>query len=212
MRHVLRFAFICLVSLLCGCAQVVKAPPVETAPDGTLSMVFGSQQLFHNGVLAPRDSHTIFLDGFLVSHVDLFQGPETLNTNAYVPGKYAFKALAKEDGFFSVMLPPGHYYFVEFGYSGLGLGRGIVGYRSYMPILGNKQHSRSVITLDVLPGRATYIGNLQHHTYDATGGGWSLRLEESDDFAAASEQFVQRYPAWAGLINKNLMHIDPLPN
>jgi hypothetical protein len=101
-----------------------------------------------------------------------------------------------EDGYFVCALPPGKYYFVELDYLGvLPLSdRDTVGIRTYMPVHGLVAHPY-LLTFDVPPGRAAYIGTLRHE-FEVLRDNWfeskaEYTISFTNEFDTAREWFLK---------------------
>jgi hypothetical protein len=197
-------AALLLAHVLSGCASLVRMPDQGTAPDLQRGYVYGRSQYFYNGIPAPRDQRGGFLAAHIMSHVSPFTDTSHLNRHPGRAGKYAFSANASDDGYFVVELPPGKYYVVEFGY--VGFPSGFQGMRTYYKEI----QQPSVITFEVLAGRATYIGDTQH-LFDGTKSrpaGANFRIK--NDEAAATAWFLEKYPKWKDVTTTKLSKITKI--
>jgi hypothetical protein len=209
-RYLLVALLVCVAASLADCSgnrNALTPPSATITPEGATSMVFGSVQVFLDG--APQNTSFIASPSTIVS-IDVYTGTPLSNHESPRP-KYSFETFAKEDGFFQIALPPGKYYVRNFYYWDADISVYGLRYSSYESTLKATVYSPKVITFDVLPGRATYIGNLQQRM-DRTEDRQHFSLSETvaDNFPAAKAHFLDIHPSWSNAVGERLMLIDPV--
>ena len=117
------------------------------------------------------------------------------------------------------MLPPGKYYFVDFHYFDYtNYNPGALNLQSY--VLNtyanpNTYYRKALITFDVVPGRATYIGTLDHDSYVSRDrplrSRWDLRFKVTDQTVEAKDWLTRNLPLWANVLDTKLTEISYLP-
>jgi hypothetical protein len=199
---------------LTGCATPAGKVSNDFTPNDREGVVYGRMELDINGETLPPDYHQGFVNTNVVVHVSRYQGDDQLNSNSWKPGEFAFRAHVSQDGRFAAKLPVGTYYCVEFAYAGVPVGRArLAGWRTYAPILGETLVRPSVITFEVLPNKATYIGHVHHMLQIEHAGrqdhvNFDLRL--SDDTAQDTSWLLQQYPNLGGETTSRLVVREPL--
>jgi hypothetical protein len=200
------FCISLLTALCAGCASILT-PPLEKdfAPNSTQGVVFGTGQMVTDGKVWEANDKDALIPLEIVAHVSPFTNTDELD-KTYSHGMAAIRMFAYDKGNFAASLPPGRYYFVEFDYL-KGLGRMAV--RTYLSsgVVYRADHALLVVTFDVVPGKATYIG-AQQHLFSDEGSKWSLEIR--DDFAQASAWLLSTHPNLEQSLNKQLAVTQPL--
>lgn len=206
-------------ALLAACASTLKPPDAAAVPDGQRSLVVGRAIVLHNGsTVAATDARASLLAPGIIIHLSPLVDENKIERNAFVAGKWATRAYVAEDGYFAAELPPGKYYVVEYQYRKQV--DGVTGFRTYMPLLGSTVYQPYLVTFEVVPGRATYIGTTVHKIDDTMAGvnadgtarkGWSLNLTVRSEEAQARAWFLQRYPQWGDQWQPRPALMKPLP-
>ncbi|RZL00717.1 MAG: hypothetical protein EOP36_14605 [Rubrivivax sp.] len=202
-----------LALILAGCAS--PAPPVNqsASPDGTQSIVFGRSDFIHNGMSVIRNDQDALISASVVNLVKPYTDADSLNQNAYsASGSFAIKAFSHEKGYFSTQLPPGKYYFMEFGY--IKMIDGFTGMRTYMHLVNSSIKVPFITTFEVLPGKATYIGTMRHLVSDAGGypREWKWGFSVKDDSANAKAWLQKNHPQWVPLMETKTAEMQFLPD
>jgi hypothetical protein len=161
----------------CSTAVLLKSHENSFILSDDRSIIFGKVDFVHNGL-------TIGFKGKsrLTHHISRFNSYEELNRSPLKAGEYAFVITSdNDDGYFAYVLPPGKYYFVEFVYSG-DLPPFFTGIRTYHSIMGWTMIKPFVITFDVPPNSAVYIGTIRHEFIIPENGGGRAAAAITPDF------------------------------
>ena len=148
-------------------------------------------------------------------HVSRYQGDDQLNSNSWKPGEFAFRAYVSQDGRFAAKfligdVPPASSSLTPaFQWAAPGWRAGGLMRRFSGETLGRA----SVITFEVLPNKATYIGHVRHmlqieHTGRQDHVNFDLGL--SDDTAQDTPWLLQRYPNLQSATTSRLVVREPL--
>ncbi len=155
---VFRLIIIILAVLPLSCATRLTSPLSRL--DDTHSIVFGKIEVTADGqpiyydspVTAPKNP-----DPVVQCHISHYVSDAKLNKDMFKPGEYSFRTVVNQDGYFSFLIPPGKYYFVELDYSYVFSSDPNIGARTYM----NK--NPFLMTFDAAPDKAVYIGTIQNN-------------------------------------------------
>jgi hypothetical protein len=209
-----RWAVIAAMVLCIGCAthtDKIDASFVPTEKDG---FIYGRMEFVVNGRTLPPDARAGLVTAEIVSHVSHFGGVETLNSNAWKPGEFFFRAPVSNHGEFAARLPVGRYYIVELIY--LGAARGpaaMTAWRTYTEILGGDLFKPIVITFDVLPGKATYLGTIRHLVRldpQRAGQQFFFGLDFIDEFGSSTEFMLREFPGLANATAQRAFEVETL--
>jgi hypothetical protein len=203
----LRSALFIAALLPLSCATRLPPPPKGISSlNERHSVVFGKIEVtVDDALLDPNPS--IYHPG-VQCFVSPYISTDKLNRNLFLPGKYCFALPINPDGYFSFVIPPGKYYFVEFDYYWLFDGKPSLGVRTYM------SHDPFFITFDVPAGRAAYIGTIRND-FDAE---WTtptffkaqMSVGVTNQFQEAEEWFAKSCPALATNAVEREIRIRPL--
>jgi len=165
-----------IVVFMSGCSTfttpVAPRPTADFKPNAQQGVVFGQSQFVLNGKVIVEKELPKRAPAQIANHISRFTSIQALEYSQFKTSEYYFSAVAKQDGWFSMVLPVGRYYFVEFVYINLmpriftsaNLPDGY-SWRTYMgqnfPIQTGVCNP-VVVTFDVVPGKATYVGNIRH--------------------------------------------------
>jgi hypothetical protein len=149
-----------------------------------------------------------------MTHISPYVSDTTLNRNLWKAGKYAFKVPVTNDGYFSCVIPPGNYYFVEFDFFNLFDAAPDLGFRTY-----TEHWWQSTIpylmTFDVPADHAVYIGTILYH-FNTKWDNWfsmkgSLFIDTTNDFADAKTWFLKSNHRFETNIVEGLVETRELP-
>lgn len=173
--------------LVVSCAA--SAPKVsENAAarlDANQGVIVGRIAVEKDGKPITADIYKNLLKPEVVAHLNPFEGIEKLARNEWKPGKWYFRTKTAQGGHFSMTLPAGKYYFVEFIF--IDITREMLALRTYDSNSAASVMRPMVVAFEVMPGKTTYVGTLVHQL--RTGGvemassvGWSMNIvDESSD-------------------------------
>jgi len=198
----------CLIfALLAGCADMASNRARIAPPDGQNSLVFGKSQFVHNGQIVVFNETTELRRAGIVNRIGRFGTSDDVLNNLAAPGEWSVTAQVADSGYFALQLAPGRYYFVAFDYPQHSTGFESV--RSYTTNPGGvKFRHHFIATFEVEPGKATYIGKIEHMVSDLTpGSAWGWGLKISDDSSAANAWLLEHYPEWGKLSTTKMVQM-----
>lgn len=196
-----------LLASLSACVTGVDRVATDFAPSDTEGLVYGRMELLVNdGAIEPDKDH-----GEVMSFLRKFTGINNLTQPLLVesPGTLRIDARVTEGGDFVARLPVGRYYFDHFAY--FGATRGMADWCTYSGSGYTTVSTPLLVTFDVLPNRATYIGTLRHrlwvddpHPYAGLGTKVHFGLDMKNEFDSVTKRVLVRYtklqrPAEMGL-------------
>jgi hypothetical protein len=160
-RKIYAFRFVVLILIAAilplSCATKLPQPATLSSPNDKSSIVFGKLEVMTNGEPMKFKTSRTFLDNpapFMVCHISRYVSDAKLNRNTLIAGQYEFRAAVDKDGYFSFIIPPGKYYFVEPEYFYVFSNKPAFGTRTYM------YQNPFLLTFDVPADRAVYIGTI----------------------------------------------------
>jgi len=190
-----------LLASLSACVTGVDRVATDFAPNDTEGLVYGRMELFVNeGAVKPDQKR-----GEVMSFLRNFTGTDNLVRPglAESPGTLRIDARVTQGGDFIAKLPVGRYYFDHFVYIGLverprGALRGIVDWCTYSNSGYTTVSEPILVTFDVLPNRATYIGTLRHRVriddpYAILSTNINFGLEMKNEFASDTKRILAPY-------------------
>jgi hypothetical protein len=207
-------AVLLIVTGLGGCTLATPLGPVagDFVPNEHEGMIYGRMELVINGNTV--QSSSAFTKTSVIVHVSHFVSDDQLNTNAFRPGEFSFRAYVTGDGRFAAKLPVGRYYCVEFAYVGVPVGRtSMAGWRTYAEIPGETLGRRSVVTFDVLPNKATYVGHLRHHLdieHSFRKDHVQFDMDLANDTGQDTAWLLEQHPGLKGATVSRLLVREPL--
>lgn len=163
-RHFKRILIFVLLLSLCCCATLLRPASKNKIPDQESAIIFGKSVFFHNGRPIQYKGSWYLTKKSITLHISEYDGIDKLNENAFLPGEYAYRVSYDEEGYFAFSIAPGTYYFVEFAYWGIipDSSNNAVGARTYADLPGTSTDQPYVITFEVAPNSANYIGTIKH--------------------------------------------------
>jgi hypothetical protein len=149
------FRFFVLIAALLPLSCVTQLPPPKglSSLNDKSSIVFGKIEVRVDDELIDEPSRSIFHPR-MQCLISPYISNDKLNRNRFRNGKYAFVTAINKNGYFSFVIPPGKYYFVELEYIWLFSVEPSLDVRTYM----SKQPF--CMTFDVPANRAVYIGTI----------------------------------------------------
>lgn len=180
--------------LTCGCAKNagVRADFVPSAQRG---MAFGR---FIQTGCEPYASGV----GRGLDH-SLFHFGASLPDSTLAPGDYMAKADLADDHF-AVGVAPGRYGLVE-----LSLRNGPTGMRTYQAANGWSPATPYVVTFEVFPDEASYVGTIEIACIE-TERGVVVDVRLASDFARAQQVFAARFTSAGALVDRSTAsRLDP---
>jgi hypothetical protein len=192
----LKFGVLILAVLPLSCATMVHPPDSSFKPDSNNSIIFGKDEVICDGKPVDYQGRYALVKKSIVHHFSRYVSDEAINKSKWAPGQYAFRVTDDQGGYFVCAVPPGKYYFVEFDDIGVIPGSDVMQIRTYMPIHGRVTHPY-LLTFDVPPGRAVYIGTIRHK-FDILRNNWAefqaaYTISFTNDFDAAREWFLKSH-------------------
>jgi TonB family protein len=191
---ILKFGVLILAVLPLSCATMVQPPDSSFKPDSNNSIIFGKDEVICDGKPVDYQGRYALVKKSIVHFFSRYVSDETVNQNKFVAGQYAFRVTDEQGGYFVCTVPPGKYYFVELDYIGVIPGSDTMAVRTYMPINGWVRNPY-LMTFDVPPGRAVYIGTIRHdfHVLKNNWAGFQANytISFTNDFDAAREWFLK---------------------
>jgi hypothetical protein len=207
-----------VVLLVCnaaGCATT--APPVDTGfvPNDREGLVYGRMEFVVDGTTVPPGTRHGLIKPEVDAELSKYTGLDQLNENAWKPGEFVIRAPVSGDGHFAAKLPVGRYYFVGFTYLGAGGGHaGLAFWRTYTQISQTHVSRPMLITFEVVPNKATYLGTVRHlvtvGSNSTTTQEFSFDLQLVDDSAAETARLLQQYSHLKGMTEPHLPKVDLL--
>lgn len=205
-----RFSVFILVVLPLSCATRLPPPQNLSSLNDKNSIVFGKMEVAVDGDPIHYKTSRTFLDGpapAVQCHISRYVSIQKLNRHMFMPGEYDFRVVVDKDGYFSFLIPPGKYYFVELEYPYVFPDNFNAYARTYMG------KSPFLMTFDALPNRAVYIGTIQND-YDAQWGNWLLKttlsISITNNFADAKNWFLKSNPKFETNVVEEKLKISPL--
>jgi hypothetical protein len=182
-----------------GCAATADRVSADFAPSKDEGLIYGRMEFVVNGRTLPPDARAGFVKPGITAHVSKYIDPGMLNKNGWKPGEFVFDAPVSSEGHFVGKLPVGKYYFVEFQYFGASTGRGnLASWRTYTETSGVRLRRPMLISFEVLPNKATYIGSLRHlvdlGSPSLTTQVFFFDLQLSNEFSNETPRLLQKYP------------------
>lgn len=208
-------ALVAVVLICSGCATTSDNIDPAFAPNEREGLVYGRMEFVVNGQTLPQDARAGLIKPKVVAHVSKFGGISELNSNAWKAGEFMFDAPVSDSGEFAAKLPVGRYYFVEFMYFGAGTGpAGMAGWRTYTEIMHGDVFKPMVVTFDVLPGKATYLGTIRHLVQlgspKLSGQAFFFNLEFVDEYGNSTEALMHRFPRLTSVTAPQMYRIETL--
>lgn len=142
-----------------SCATPLQPVNSLSRLDETNSIIFGKIECWKNNKLMVKPAQK-YSNPSILYQISRYVSDASLNTNLWKPGEYSFKVPVfkngSKDGYFSVVVPPGKYYFVEIEYLNFFPDHPILVMRTYtgrQPVL---------MTFEAPANQAVYIGTLRN--------------------------------------------------
>ena len=202
------FRFFVLIAVLLPLSCATRLPPPKglSSLNDKSSIVFGKIEASAGDKLA--DSKPSIFHPVMQCLISQCIANGKLNENRFTGGKYAFKIVMNNDGYFSFAIPPGKYYFVELQYFWLFSGRNALSVRPYM------LKKPFCMSFDVPANRAVYIGTIlndfevERHTPFFFQTGVSIGI--TNNFQEAKNWFLKSNPGLETNIVEREINIPPL--
>jgi hypothetical protein len=205
LKH-LRFTLLIAALLPLSCATKLPPPKGVSSLNEKNSIVFGKMEVTVDDKLV--DPKPSIFHPFMQCFISPYISNDKLNRHRFLSGKYCFAPPVSRNGYFSFVIPPGKYYFVEFDYVWLFDGKPSLGVRTYM------LHNPFCITFDVPANHAAYIGTIRNDFDDE----WvspiffeaQLTVGVTNQFQEAKEWFSKSYPGLETNAVEREIEIRPL--
>lgn len=196
-----------MIAALLPLSCVTRLPPPKgvSSLNDKSSIVFGKIEARAGKLADPKPS---IFHPVMQCLVSPYISNDTLNKNRSTGGVYAFKIVMNENGYFSFVIPPGKYYFVELQYFWLFSGRNALSVRTYM------LKKPFYMSFDVPANRAVYIGTIlndfkaERHTPFLFQTGVSIGV--TNNFQEAKNWFLKSNPGLETNIVEREIKITPL--
>lgn len=200
---------------LSGCVTRVDPVAPTFVPNEREGVVYGTMEFVVNGWQWPPDTRVGLIKPEIGAEISRFQGLDELTTGSFRSGDLIIHAMVRDGGDFVAKLPVGRYYFVTFGYHGVGPD-GIAVWRTYSDMIfsGQKVDRAMLVMFDVVPNKATYIGTMRHLISEGGSGlqtslGFGMQIR--NEFGAATARILQPYPQLQPMAESHMVTIYPLP-
>ena len=202
------FRFFVFIAALLPLSCVTRLPPPKglSSLNDKSSIVFGKIEVRAGD--KPADPKPSISQPVMQCLISPYIGSGTLNKNSSTSGTYAFKIVMNQNGYFSFVIPPGKYYFVELQYFWLFSGRNALSVRPYM------LKRPFCMSFDVPANRAVYIGTIlndfkvERHTLFFFQTGVSIGV--TNNFPEAKNWFLKSNPELETNIVERDIKITPL--
>lgn len=207
--------FVCLAPPAVWAERLKAVEPTFT-PDEREGLIYGRMEFVFNGQVLPPDAKgTLFLKPKVRSGISKFVGLDKLNTSGWSASDYLLDSFVSERGFFAVRLPVGRYYFVDFTYTGAAPGpASMASWRTYTELLSSTVRKPMVISFEVLPGKATYLGTIRHFLslgrLRINSQEFFFDLQFSDEYKEATNVLLQHMPGLMVPTISSPYHVDML--
>ncbi len=183
-----------MMSMSCA-ATTLKSPDSSFNLDGNNSIIFGKAEVILDGQLIDYRGTSYLVKKTIVQHISRYVSDELINKSKWKAGEYAFSVTRDKDGYFAFAVPPGKYYFVFFAYVGVLPDVDTMAVSTYMPFSKGEVKKPYLITFDVLPNRAVYIGTIRHEFHTIAKSWVHFKAEYLIDVAnnndAAKKWFLE---------------------
>jgi hypothetical protein len=215
MRQFRIILLIIVVMITMSCATVLKPLDEHSFDlDNTNSIIFGKAEFVLDGQILDYKGTSLLLENSIIHHISRYTSDEKISQNKWAPGEYSFGVTGDSKGYFAFALPPGKYYFVELIYRGIIPDvKGGLALRTYMPILGGVVKKPYLITFDVPPNSAVYIGTIIHEFKTAEKSSVPFKaayeINVVEDFENAKKWFLRSRGKVDGRIIENIAIRSP---
>jgi hypothetical protein len=191
-----------LLSVLTSCATPTPKASAKSQPDARHGIVYGRIRVDKDGEIIGTVKRFHLISPYVAIHVSPYAGADKLSRNEWAAGKWFRSVSLKQpgDGYFSLDLPVGRYYIVYFIYGEI-VGSGSIYMRTYESIPGATNFKPMVMTFDVRPGEATYVGTWLHRftnvsTWPASA---DFDLDVLNEFTESQQWLKANFPKLADL-------------
>jgi hypothetical protein len=160
-------ALACATALIQGCASFTHEATLDSRPGPERGIIYGRMRVERDGVMLGNTPYKpLYVNVSVDAHISPYEGVDKLHRNEWGAGKWLLLAPVNSDteGYFSLELPVGRYYIVYFLYDDI-VGRDVIYSRTYETIEGATITKPWVMTFDVLPGKANYVGTWMHRFF-----------------------------------------------
>jgi hypothetical protein len=200
------------IAVLCsGCATPSDTIAPAFVPSEREGLIYGRMEFVVDGKTLATDAHVGLVKSNITTSVSKFSGIDKLNTSGWIPGEFQFGASASERGEFSAKLPVGRYYIVAFDYWGASPAVDKQLYWStYAEKMGTSLYKPTIITFDVLPNKATYLGTIRHLIQRDGPQQLYFDIQLADEYANSTKVFLERFPALSNAIETRAYKIETL--
>lgn len=209
------FGFIVLLATMLSLSCATPLQPVNRLSklDETNSIIFGKIECWKNNKLMVEPAQK-YSDPSILYQISRYVSDASLNTNLWKPGDYIFKVPVfkngSKDGYFSVVVPPGKYYFVEIEYFNFFPDHPIFGMRTYtgrQPVL---------MTFEAPANQAVYIGTLRNRFNIMHDNLFYFKVttdaDVTNEFEDAKEWFLKSNQCFETNIVDGPVEMRPLSN
>jgi hypothetical protein len=185
-----------LLASLSACVTGVDRVATDFAPSNTEGLVYGRMELLVNdGAVEPDKEH-----GQVMAFLRKFTGIDDLYKPVLgeAPGTLRIEARVSNRGDFVAKLPVGHYYFDHFVYLSFMGRRGNADWCTYSGTGYTTVSTPMLVTFDVLPNTATYIGTIRHlirvdNPYSPLGTRFKFALDMKNEFTSSTNRVLAPY-------------------
>lgn len=204
---------VAILASLSACVTGVDRVATDFAPSDAEGLVYGRMELLVNdGAITPDQKH-----GEVMSFLRTFTGTDSLVKPVLVevPGTLRIDARVAQGGDFVAKLPVGRYYFDHFVYIGPARGYVSADWCTYSGTGYTTVSTPMVVTFEVLPNQATYIGTLVHHLRlenprSPLRTRVDFGLEMKNDFASVTQRILAPYTHLQRPAKIDLAHVQLL--
>ncbi len=209
------FGFIVLIVALLplSCATPHLQPVSNLSKlDATNSIIFGKIECWKNDKLMVKPAQK-YSDPTMMFQISRYVSDTSIDTNLWRSGEYSFTVPVFKngikDGYFSFVVPPGEYYFVDLGYYNFFADNPVIEMRTYsgkQPVL---------MTFDAPANQAVYIGTLRNKFnvlhdnllfYEV-----AMKTDVANEFDDDKEWFLKSNPKFKTNVVEGIVKFRNLP-
>lgn len=210
------FVVLAIVCVASGCAPNRALIKPDFMPNEREGLVYGQMEFVVDGQGFSPEARTAFTRPTIYSYVSRYVEGGPLSTSGWDSSDFRFEASVSRAGHFAARLPVGKYYFMTFEYFSAVPGPlGHASLRTYTEIeeSGVKLTRPMLLTFEVLPNKATYIGNVHHFLQFGMSGAkftTGFDLQFSNQYAPETNWLLQQYPQLIGATESHVLRRDYL--